>query len=188
MQTKDVALGGGFIALYIAVNYMFPADIKQIQTIVIILKILIIAYYSYHIKIQAKVTFGLTLMLISLILLPISIAVIYNVPSIILGLFLGTIIKWNRKKTGWLLYVVLNTVFLIYEICLYQIFFEVNVLLVYMSYFSNKENLEMLGVFNDMRILLILYLLFDSFFSASFTYLVTYRFINKYKHLQKNFI
>lgn len=173
MKAKSIATGGVFAALYAAVSYIFAADVRQFQTIIIILKILIVAYYAYDVGSREKIVFGLGAVLLSMMLVPVSIAIVYNIPSVFLGITLSNVIKWNKKIVGWLLYVLLNMFFLLYEFVVCYLFSGLNILSSYMSA-SVK-----------VQILLILYMLLNNMFSASFTYFVVYKFMYKMKRLNR---
>lgn len=179
MKVKDVTVGGVFVALYMVLCYVFSSDIKQMQTIIIMIKIWIIAYYAYYVDIRNKIAFGLAVIFISLILFPVSIVVTYNIPSIVLGMVLSSIIKWNRPFVGWSLYVIVNTLFLGYEAILYQFFWGVDIVSVCRE-ISSSIQASSVQISFYIRILTILIILLNSMISASITFFLANKLIDKY--------
>lgn len=180
MRTKDIALGGVLIALFLAVSISMGAASRSVQTIMDIFRIVVVAFYIRNRDVKDIIIFAVAMIILSLFLLPITIAITNVVSCIFLGVLIGKIIKVKKIWFAIFLSCIGNIVAFIYSVYLYWLITGINVVDIYKrqykkifevgSFIADKElaNTFLKSIDLFVIVMLGLDLFFSSFFSFVF--------------------
>ena len=170
---KEIALGGLFIAIFISLNYLFGINARVIQTYLEIPKTAIAALYCSRTTKSGRRTFFAACLLTSLVLLPIQVTAIYNIPCLIGGFVIG---RSKRSLKSYLLYFICNTLFVVYEIYLHLILANQNLFSLYFadaaSLFKEITGIEFTG--QGPIVISLIFLIVDSAFSSAVIFFVSH--------------
>jgi uncharacterized membrane protein len=185
LKAKDVAFGGIMIAMFVAIGMVFSVDIRVMQTYLEILKTVIAAVCVRFISDKASIVFLIACFFVCLILLPIHTTIIYNVPSLIGGFFIGRM-KKRMRFPEFIVFFVVNTVMIFYEFFVYGFFMQTNLFEMYTAGASDIVN----GIINVpvsgflTKIIFIMFILGDSAFSSLVIFNVSKFAIRRFEALQ----
>ena len=173
MKTKDIAMGGVMIALFVAVGLAFNVDVRAIQTYAEIIKIAVIAVcIRLFIPPKYSVVFLCACFSVCLMVLPIQQTIIYNVPCLIGGYVIGKNRKRYSVAKDFLIFFLVNTIMIVYEFALYNVLMDINL---FLSYREGLASLifDIFGVEvtqSKLNIFFLLSIIGDSLFSSAIIY------------------
>lgn len=179
MRIKDVAMGGVLIALFMAVSISTGAASRSLQTIIDVFRILVVAFYIRNKSIKDIIIFATAMFILSLFLLPTTIALTNVVSSIFLGVLIGKLIRIKKILFAIFLSYLGNIVAFIYSVYLYWVITGINIIGIYKGQYiklfevgsvvADKELASNLLKSIDLFVIVVLGL--DLFFSAIFSLL-----------------
>ena len=187
MKSKDIAMCGVMIALFVAISYSFSFDVRAFQSYMEILKITIIAVaIRLFVPINKQLLFTITCFCVCILVLPLHQNVIYNVPSLISGLIIGKEIS-SKKFLNFTIYFCINTIMTIYEFILCYVLLGTNLFISYSEgiadiltiFFKIQLSDSMLNTF------FVLTILSDSLFSSAVIFIFSDFIIERIKILKE---
>ena len=190
MKTKDIALGGVLIALFLAVSISMGAASRSVQTIIDVFRITVVAFYVRNRGVKDITIFSVAMISLSLFLLPITVAVTNVVACIFLGVLIGKVIRLKKIWLAISLSCIGNVIAFIYNVYSYWLITGINIVEVYKgryrkifeggSVMVDKEWARTLIQSLDLFVIVVLGLdlLFSSIFSFVFVKVILKRLDN----------
>jgi len=179
MKTKDIALGGVLIALFMAISISMGFASRSIQTIVDVFRIVVVAFYTRKRDVKNILIFVVATMGLSLFLLPITVSVSNVVSCLFLGVLIGKLVKINKIWVAIIFSCVGNVAAFIYSVYSYWLITGINIIDIYTrqykkilevgSLLANKELVSMLLKSIDLFVIVVLGI--DLFFSSVFSFM-----------------
>lgn len=168
MKNKDIAYGGLMIATFLGISLIFRGNARVVQTYVEIVKTIVVAVFLRNIKNDKWWIFAVSCFISSLFFVSIPETLIYNVPSIVGGCVIGLQRHKERIIRNYLIYFVVHSVMLIYEIFMFSILMQTNLFVMYSEQFSDVLAILTNGVVTTkfMQIFVVVFTIFDSAFSS----------------------
>lgn len=160
------------IAIYIVISFVFIADIRFVQTFIEVIKTAVIAVCIRKFSTpKHSIIFLFACYMVCLITLPISQTIIHGVPCLIGGYVIG-VQKEKFKVRGFLLFIFINTLMIVYEFLLYNVIMGINLFATYQDGLVNflTEILEINISSAFLSIVFVLLVLLDSVFSSVIIY------------------
>lgn len=188
MKTKDVAFSGLMIALFIVIGFLFRGNIRTVQTYLEIIKTMVVAVAVRNISPKARWVFPIACLVASMILIPFYEVLIYNVPSVVGGYVVG-IQKENTKQIlNYLVFVVVNSIMIIYEFGVFGFFMKTNLFLVYQEQAADLLTQFLGGAVTGsmVKIGFIVFMIGDSAFSSAVIFILSQLVIKKLKGIMQN--
>ena len=172
MKSKDIAICGLMIAIYVVISFVFIADVRFVQTFIEVVKTAVIAVcirkFSSH---KNSIIFLFACYMVCLITLPINQTIIHGVPCLIGGYVIG-IQKERFKVRGFFMFFFINTLMIVYEFLLYNAIMGINLFSTYKNGLTDILT-EVLGINISsvfLSIFFVLLVLVDSVFSSVIIY------------------
>lgn len=175
MKTKDIAYGGLMIATFIVLGFIFRANIRSVQTYLEVIKTIVVAVFIKNMNHKSRWIFLLACFVSCLIFESLPNTLIYNVPCIIGGWFIGQQKYENKKVVNYLSYFVVHSVMMIYEFIMFGIVMQINLISLYREQFSEMLSFLTNGILTKtfLEISFVLFTVFDSAFSSFVIFILT---------------
>ena len=191
-KSHELAIGGIFAAVFIVISLLFVADVRAAQSIMQLLKVVTVAVYAGRARKQYVPIFAVATICIGLMLLPLNVSIIYNIPAMIYGIALSWFITFKRRVWGCTCSFIVNSIVIVYEYLFLYLIIGQNMFVVTKDLlFSMSSNVHIAGgivnlIKENIIALTILFLLMDSLVSSVFVYYVTNMFCKRIGRFREN--
>ncbi len=186
MKSKDIAMCGVIIALFVAISFSFNFDTRVFQSYMEVLKIAIIAVaIRLFVPANNQLLFVIACFCVCMLALPLHQNVIYNIPSLISGLIIGKEIS-RKKILNFTIFFFVNTIMIIYEFFLCNVLFGTNLFMSYSEGIADLMTILLKIKINDATLnnIFALTILADSLFSSVVIFVGSEFLIERIKRLK----
>lgn len=163
------------IAAFLALGFIFRANIRSVQTYLEIIKTIVVAVFIRNINKEARWIFAIACFVSCLLFESLPNALIYNVPCIVGGWVIGQQHYERKRIRNYISYFIVHSVMMVYEFVMFGIIMQIDLVSLYREQFSDVLSIITNGMVTKpfLETFFILFTIFDSAFSSFVIFALT---------------